>query len=280
MSMVLHTDKSSTDSTFPTLTAIPNEIPRIVKSNASALSVGDSLVQIAAMNMLKVNPDELYRIQTCNAVRKGGKKKNGDVVEDKAAPALEWLAEIDDVGSAIEVIACAQTKSLGIFIRAATDAPFDLHKNNDAARLWPLNPATIRLLKEMDPKKLLHDKQSRKDLGKVLANYPSDDSDLDKFSLVPSAEMNGVEKMKKVKILTAALSKSSPLAKRQRQEELDSAIALSKQVKVTRLENGKVAVQFSGFEPLGLSNGVLIAKESPTDGTMEVEEDGDSEPVD
>ena len=278
--MVLHTEKSSTDSTFPTLTAIHNDVPRIVKSNASALSVGDSVVQIAAMNMLKVNPDGLFKIQTCNAVRKGGKKKNGEVVEDKAAPALEWLAEIDDIGSAIEVIACAQTKSLGIFIRAATDAPFDLHKNNDAARIWPLNPATIRLLKEMDPKKLLHDKQARKDLGKVLANYPSDDSDLGKFSLAPSVEMTDVEKLKGVRVLTAALSKSSPLAKRQRQEELDSAIALSKQVKVTRLENGKVAVQFMGYEPLGLSNGVLIAKDAATDGGIEVEDDGDSEPVD
>jgi len=278
--MVLRTETSSTAATFPTLTAIPNDVPRIVKSNASALSVGDSVVQIAAMNMLKVNPDGLFKIQTCNAVRKGGKKKNGEVVEDKAAPALEWLAEIDDIGSAIEVIACAQTKSLGIFIRAATDAPFDLHKNNDAARIWPLNPATIRILKEMDPKKLLHDKQARKDLGKVLANYPSDDSDLGKFSLAPSVEMTDVEKLKGVRVLTAALSKSSPLAKRQRQEELDSAIALSKQVKVTRLEDGKVAVQFMGYEPLGLSNGVLIAKDAATDGGIEVEEDGDSEPTD
>ena len=155
-----------------------------------------------------------------------------------------------------------------------------MHKNNDAARLWPLNPATIRLLKAADPKKVVHDKVKRKELQKILSAFPDDESGLDKFSLVPSAEMNGVEKLKKVKILTAALSKSSPLAKRQRQEELDSAIALSKQVKVTRLEDGKVAVQFMGYEPLGLSNGVLIAKDAATDGGIEVEEDGDSEPTD
>ena len=265
---------------FPTLTAIPESTPRIAKSGGTVLSIANASVQIAATNMLTVTADQLFKLQTCNAVRKGGKKKNGEVVEDKPAPALDWLSEIDDIGSAIDVVACASSKSLGLFLRAATDAPYDLHRNNDAARLWPLNPATIRLLKAMDPKKLISDKAIRKELvGKIIANYPDDSVGLDKFTLVPSAEMNGVEKLKGVRVLTAALSKSSPLAKRQRQEELDSAIALSKQVKITKLEAGKVAVQFSGFEPLGLSNGVLIAQMMPNDGGTEVEED-DSEPVD